>query len=221
MDPQHSLIVNSFHSFLGQSEFPCVAAKDALAKGDLKIMVAEHMACPVNDRDILNFLYDFIGAFRNKEKGFHSAAIIFKQPGKMDEAMFDQFMWQRLQALRNMDAANYAYDSRVDDDPASPAFSFSLMEEAFFVLGLHPGSSRAARQFEYPALVFNPHAQFEKMKRTASYDKMKVIVRKRDIDYSGSVNPMLTDFGKTSEVFQYSGRKYDSSWRCPLNNNNT
>ena len=55
------------------------------------------------------------------------------------------------------------------------------------------------------------------MKTGARYEKMKTIVRKRDIVYSGSVNPMLTDFGEASEVYQYSGRKYDSDWKCPLN----
>jgi FPC/CPF motif-containing protein YcgG len=45
---------------------------------------------------------------------------------------------------------------------------------------------------------------------------MKNTVRKRDIAFSGSVNPMLQDFGESSEVYQYSGRKYDDSWQCPL-----
>lgn len=38
--------------------------------------------------------------------------------------------------------------------------------------------------------------------------------------YSGSINPMLEDFGTSSEVYQYSGRKYDAEWRCPLKFNN-
>ena len=71
-------------------------------------------------------------------------------------------------------------------------------------------------QFKYPALVFNPHAQFEKLRSTAKYEVMKNTVRKRDIALSGSVNPMLQDFGESSEVYQYSGRKYDADWQCPL-----
>jgi FPC/CPF motif-containing protein YcgG len=50
---------------------------------------------------------------------------------------------------------------------------------------------------------------------------MKDVVRKRDIAYSGSVNPMLTDFGNASEVYQYSGRKYEDTWQCPLKINHT
>ena len=77
-------------------------------------------------------------------------------------------------------------------------------------------SSRLARRFRYPTLVFNPHQQFEELRATAKYDMMKNVVRKRDVAYSGSINPMLQDFGESSEVYQYSGRKYDDTWQCPL-----
>ena len=52
--------------------------------------------------------------------------------------------------------------------------------------------------------------------RSGKYEKMKHVVRKRDIAFSGSINPMLKDFGEVSEIYQYSGRKYDDTWRCPL-----
>ena len=207
---------DSYTSFLNNKDFPCVAAKDALAKGNIRIMVADHMACPNDDRRILDFIYDFTGMYRKSEKGFYSAAIIFKEPGSINEKMFDAFMWQRLQALKDMDALKFTNDARVDADPASENFSFSLMAEAYFIVGLHGENSRPARRFKYPTLVFNPHAQFAEMKTASRYEKMKTIVRKRDIAFSGSVNPMLTDFGEASEVYQYSGRKYDSDWKCPL-----
>jgi uncharacterized protein len=114
----------------------------------------------------------------------------------------------------------YAYDKRVSSDPTSRDFSFSIKEEAFYIIGLHPKSSRAARKFDHPTMVFNPHQQFEVLRSTHRYEKMKNIVRKLDTAYSGSVNPMLQDFGNSPEVFQYSGRKLDQSWQCPLKINN-
>ena len=99
----------------------------------------------------------------------------------------------------------------------SANFSFSIKEEAFFIIGLHKTSSRVARQFNYPTLVFNPHAQFVVMKETKQYNKMQKIVRKRDLHLSGSINPMLADYGTASEVYQYSGKQYDAQWQCPLN----
>lgn len=211
-----SEIVEEYLAYLKNKAFPCVAAKAALARQQIKCMVADHMACPIDDRAILKFLYDFVDDYRNSRKSFHSAAIIFKEPQFQNEEMFDELLWQRIQVLADLDAANYDYDKRVDDDPSSINFSFSLKEEAFFIIGLHPLSSRPARQFRYPTLVFNPHSEFEKLRETNCYKNMKEIVRKRDIEYSGSVNPMLSDFGDSSEVYQYSGRKYDNKWQCPL-----
>ncbi len=179
-------------------------------------MVTGNMACPKDDYDILQFLYNFVDKYRSSRDFYHSAAIIFNGPQMMNEEMFDALLWQRLQALEILDAANYKYDHRVEADPLSAKFSFSIKEEAFFIIGLHAASSRQARRFIHPTLVFNPHAQFEQLRASSKYDAMKNTVRKRDIAFSGSVNPMLQDFGESSEVYQYSGRRYDDSWKCPL-----
>ena len=80
---------------------------------------------------------------------------------------------------------------------------------------MYPSSSRPLRRFSYPVLVFNPHLQFELLRRSGKYEKMQQVVRKRDIAISGSIKPMLKDFGEASEVYQYSGRKYDETWQCP------
>jgi len=211
-----TIIINEYQDYILNKNFPCVAARAAATRKQTKCMVAGHLACPKDDRAILEFLYGFIETYRPSENLFHSAAVIFKGPETMDETLFDTFLWQRLQSLANLDAQQYGYDKRVDTDPDSPAFSFSLKEEAFFIVGLHPGSSRPARQFRYPTLVFNPHAQFEQMREEDQYGKMQQIVRKRDVAYAGSINPMLQDYGAASEVYQYSGRQYDKSWQCPL-----
>jgi FPC/CPF motif-containing protein YcgG len=216
IDMKAEKIIQEYKEYLSNKEFPCVAAKAALSRGQIKCMVADHMGCPANDRDILQFLYDFVDIYRSSSESFYSAAVLFKAPHVDSEEMFDKLLWQRLQALADMDAANYSYDKRVNNDPSSAHFSFSLKEEAFFIIGLHPAATRVTRQFSYPALVFNPHAEFEKLREKNQYERMKDIVRKRDIAYSGSANPMLQDFGEISEVYQYSGRNYDAGWECPL-----
>jgi len=213
---ESEVIIEKFLSFLSDKAFPCVGARAAAAKGNIRCMTAGHMGCPKDDWAILHFLYDFIDDYRHSPDIFHSAAILFDAPLISPEEMFDTLLWQRLQSLADLDAENYRYDERVDADPSSPQFSFSLKEEAFFVIGLHPASSREPRRFDYPVLTFNPHAQFEKLRETDGYDHMKAVIRKRDIRYSGSVNPMLDDFGNSSEVYQYSGRIYDERWQCPL-----
>jgi FPC/CPF motif-containing protein YcgG len=209
-------ITDVYKTLIANKAFPCVAAKAALACGHIQCMVAQNIACPKEDKAILNFLYGFIDGYRSSSNAFHSAAIIFKEPQQIDEESFDAFLWQRLQALADLDAKNHPWDHRVSPDPESSTFSFSIKEEAFFILGLHPGSSRASRQFAYPVLAFNPHQEFEKLRAAHRYESMKEVVRKRDVLYSGSVNPMLNDFGHASETTQYSGKKYDKDWKCPL-----
>jgi FPC/CPF motif-containing protein YcgG len=209
-------IVEEYKAFIGNKTFPCIGAKAALASGHIKCMVAGHLACPKDDRAILQFLYSVVDEYRNAENDFHSAAIIFRDPQNISEEEFDCYLWQRLGSLAALDAQQYQWDKRVSADTSSASFSFSIKEEAFFIIGLHPGSSRPSRRFAYPALAFNPHQEFEKLRAAHHYEKMKEVVRKRDLAYSGSINPMLHDFGEASEAYQYSGRKYNGDWQCPL-----
>jgi len=210
-------IIDEFQAHVKQKGFPCIAAHDAVTKSTLRYYVAEHMACPKDDREILRFIYEFVDEFRKTEGGYHSVAILFRDPVEITEDIFEKLIWQRLQALSDLDAEQYKYDARVDQSVSSPHFSFSLKEEAFYVIGLHSANQREARRFKYPTLIFNPHAQFERLRESGQYGKMQSIVRQRDKTYSGSVNPMLADFGDSSEVFQYSGRTYPTDWKCPLN----
>lgn len=209
-------IIETYLSFIGNTQFPCVAAKAALSRNQIKCFVAGNMACPASDRMILDFIYNFVEEYRTQKSLYHSATIIFSGPTIPDEEYFDRLLWLRLQSLSDLDAEKYAYDNRVSDDPSSPEFSFSLKGEAFFIIGLHPASSRVGRRFTYPTIVFNPHEQFEILRKEAHYEKMKQTVRRRDMQISGSINPMLQDFGTSSEVLQYSGRQYGSNWKCPL-----
>ena len=216
MQAIHQDISKAYQDFITNKAFPCIGAKTAMAKSQAHCMIAGHMACPADDNAILQFLYDFVDVYRKAGDNFHSAAIIFTGPENITEEMFEVFLWQKLQALSNLDSQIYGYDKRVSSDPASAEFSFSLKEEAFFIIGLHPGSSRPSRAFQYPALVFNPHAQFDDMRATGKYETIKQSVRKRDIIYSGSINPMLSDHGRMSETAQYSGKNYEGKMVCPL-----
>lgn len=213
---EQAAMVEEYMAFIKNKAFPCIAAKAAMEKQNIKCMVADHMGCPKDDQEILQFLYAFTDEYRKSEGLYHSAAILFKGPEMPDEELFDILFWQRLQSLVKLDSVNYGYDSRVSSNPNSPNFSFSIKEEAFYLIGLHPASNREARQFKYPAIVFNPHAQFEQLRGNGKYENIKNAVRKRDIALSGSINPMLVDFGEASEAAQYTGQQKGTDWQCPL-----
>jgi len=90
--------------------------------------------------------------------------------------------WARAQGLHDIDAASGArWAEGVAREPNSPDFSFSVGGAAYFVVGLHPGASRAARRFCRPALIFNPHEQFERLRADGRYHTMQSIIREREI----------------------------------------
>lgn len=215
-DIKTQAIIDEYHGMLANRVYPCVGAKAALAKEQIHCFVADNISLPTDDKRIIEFLYDFVAVYRKANSMYHSASVIFRNPQGMTEDLFDKYLWERLQALHELDAVNYNYDKRVKADPASPEFSFSIKEEAFFIIGMNSNSSRLSRRFRYPALVFNPHHQFQQLRAMDKYNSLKEVVRKRETLYSGSINPVLDDYGNSSEVYQYSGKQYDDTWTCPL-----
>lgn len=119
-----------------------------------------------------------------------------------------------MQLLHETDDAGW--DSDVSSDPEDAHFSFSFAGHALYVIGMHANSSRLARQFPWPTLVFNPHVQFEKLRSDGKWKRMQQTIRAREMQLQGSLNPMVQDFGESSEARQYSGREVDESWRCPF-----
>ena len=133
------------------------------------------------------------------------------------EEAFEAALWRRVQSLSDTDQRlGQAYDPRVAADPDDPHFSLSLGGQGFFLVGLHPGASRRARRFETPALVFNLHDQFERLREAGKYEGLREKILVRDDRLAGSRNPMLARHGDVSEARQYSGRVVDEDWVPPF-----
>ena len=215
-DDQHPL-AERFREFIRQPAFSCVGAKSALSKGQMRILVARDIRSGWDDLRVLPALLDFVRDYRDNRRLFQSFVVLFEGPEMLQEAEFEQHLWSRVQSLSDKDGwLGQDYDRRVSADPDDPHFSLSFGGEAFFVVGLHPGASRLGRRFERPALVFNLHDQFERLREEALYDRLRTTILQRDLALNGSSNPMLSRFGETSEARQYSGRAVGSEWRCPF-----
>jgi FPC/CPF motif-containing protein YcgG len=141
---------------------------------------------------------------------------IFKGPRTLDEIEFEKLFWKQLRGLHHHDATRCQWDPHVSSDPADPHFSFSFGGQALYVIGLHANSSREARRFPWPVLVFNPHEQFERLRADGKWKRMQETIRGRDLELQGTINPMLSDFGEQSEARQYSGRAVEDDWRAPF-----
>lgn len=206
-----------FSAFVGERHFPCVGAKSAAARGQIRVVVGRDIRSAWDDLRIYTELLDFAHAYHEDPKPFQSFVLIFEGPEELSESAFESALWDRVQSLSDKDAWHgQAWDGRVSADPENPHFSLSFGGEAFFIVGLHPGASRPARRFERPALVFNPHDQFEQLRDADRYEGLREKIIARDIAVAGSVNPMLARHGSVSEARQYSGRLVGEDWSCPF-----
>ena len=209
-------LANHFREFVGCQDFPCVGAKSALARGQLHFLVARDVASAWDDLRIYSALFNFAQTYRAQPALFQSLVVLFRGPGDLDEERYESCLWQRLQSLTDKDDWHgQTHDPRVSANPTDHNFSISFASEAFFVVGLHPHASRPARRFSSPAIVFNPHGQFETLRDQGLYGGLKEKIGRRDEALAGSRNPMLQGFGEGSEAPQYSGRIVEESWACP------
>lgn len=210
-------LAERFRDLIRSADFPCVGAKSALSRGNMRFVVARDIRSSWDDMRIYPALFDFVASYRANPELFQSLIVLFEEDPDLSEDGFERFMWDRLQSLTDKDGwLGQAHDPRVSDDPEDPHFSLSFAEEAFFVVGLHPGASRPARRFPVPALVFNLHDQFERLRAEGRYEKLRGSIIARDIALAGSVNPMLARHGAASEARQYSGRLVGNDWQCPF-----
>jgi FPC/CPF motif-containing protein YcgG len=210
-------IPTDFAAFVQSEAFPCVGAKSAYALGGLRVIEAGDFASGEHDAAIHSAISAFGAEAQEDSAALLSFACLFRHAPKMSEREFEAALWARAQGLHDIDAQGGApWAAGVSREPDAADFSFSVGGVAYFVVGLHPGASRTARRFCRPALVFNPHRQFERLRADGRYFRMQSIIREREIAQDGSINPMLSDFGSGREAAQYSGREVEPGWTCPL-----
>ena len=210
-------IARNFLNHIREPGFPCVGAKSALAKGQMRILLARDIRSAWDDLPIHQAVAQLAHDYGVDPAPFQSLAVIFQQEADLTEAAFEQSLWIKLQSLADKDEwLGYPLDARVSADSNDPHFSLSFGGEAFFVVGLHPNASRPARRFERPVLVFNLHAQFERLRAEGRYEKLRGAILARDVALAGDVNPMLARHGTMSEARQYSGRAVAEDWKCPF-----
>jgi FPC/CPF motif-containing protein YcgG len=209
-------LAHTLAGFVKDADFPCVGAKSALARGQLSVVEAGDLRDGSTDQAILRALCHFVARYRARRRIFSSFVAAFEGPADLTEIQFEDALWRRLSTLRRIDAPCHDWSPDVSSDPASPRFGFSLGGLAFFIVGLHPRASRTARRFPHPAIVFNPHEQFEALRAEGRYHRLRDAIMKRDGALDGFPNPMLAEHGTTSEAPQYSGRQVGPDWRCPF-----
>jgi FPC/CPF motif-containing protein YcgG len=206
----------SFTAFVADPAFPCLGAKAALNSGSQILRVYHELGAKECATELARDLEAFIFSDVRPTNAFGTFVAMFREPRALAEKQFEELLWLTLQQLHQIDVVRHAWSGRVSADGGDARFAFSFASEPLYVVGLHDGSSRRARRFPWPTLVFNPHEQFERLREEGNWTKMQQTIRRRDIALQGSTNPMLSDFGEQSEARQYSGRAVDADWSPPF-----
>lgn len=200
--------------FILQEGYPCVGAQAAINGKTFSIGVFKTMEEREDIKNLALGLENYIDFMEGKASNLQTYLAVFPHIIISDEVEFEEQLWNLAQNLHEIDTSEWA--TSVDYEANSPDFSFSFGGKAFFMVGMHPKSSRRARRFKYPIIAFNLQAQFDELRKKGRYEIMKKATRDREIKFDGSINPMLADFGQGSQAAQYSGRKVESNWKCPF-----
>lgn len=222
--PLAELIHDQFRALVLHPSFSCLGAKAALRGDGYQMGVYDTLGSPQATEGLLRDLTAFVARLGERGEGrpgegqhveLSTFVASFLGPVAVDEAAFERLLWAQLQALHDRDPGR-AWDPSVSANPEDAHFSFSAAGRAFFVVGLHAASTRWARRFAWPTLVFNPHAQFDRLREQGHFARLQELIRTRERALQGSLNANLSEFGERSEARQYSGRPVGEDWRCPF-----
>ncbi len=206
----------AFRQLVLKEEFPGLGEKAAFNSESFRLGCFPEIASAAATSPLSAALLEFSTSETVSTSEYATFIAIFEGPRQVGEREFEQLLWKQLQALHHEDVRGFDWDSSVRSDPSDPHFSFSFAGQAFYVIGMHANSSRDARRFPWPTLIFNPHEQFERIRADGKWKRMQETIRKRDQALQGSINPMLSDFGVRSEARQYSGRVVEENWQAPF-----
>ena len=209
-------IEHSIKNLIGKKNYPCVAAIQSLHQQEFKIGTYKNFGTGDFSTQLGRDLIEFKKLQKETNSIYLSFWAVFTDPAFETEEAFEKAMWRELSLLSAKDGPNIPWDEHFSSDPEQKNFCFSFGGDAFFIVGLHPKSSRLARQFPYPALVFNLYEQFEELHRQGKYEPMIKTNRLRDIKFQGSVNPTVEQHSDVWEAIQFSGRANTPDWKCPF-----
>lgn len=210
--PRHRL-ASALAEMVGHPDYPCLGARSVFHRGRATVQVYDELAGDGVAEQLLADLRAF-AAETDPDEGFASFVATFRRPDVADERHFEHLLWSQLEQIHAVDEQDW--NDAVSADPSDQHFAFSAGGTAYFVVGLHPRASRDARRTPTPTLVFNLHEQFEALRASGQFPRMRDKIRQRDQQLQGSINPMVADHGQASEARQYSGRRVGPGWKPPF-----
>ena len=208
-----AVLADTIVEMISHRDYPCLGAQSVFRRDRATVRVYDGLDAPATTPLLLADLKEF-ACNVDPGAGFASFIAIFCGPQITDEGHFERLLWSQLGRLHAADEEPWSQE--VSPDPDDEHFAFSVAGTPYFIVGLHPMASRDARRTTAPTLVFNLHEQFEALRASGQFTRMRDRIRERDERLQGTINPMVADHGEHSEARQYSGRQVGPDWRAPF-----
>ncbi|SEE28189.1 hypothetical protein SAMN05428945_7033 [Streptomyces sp. 2224.1] len=215
MNEPGTAIRTELERFIQTREFSCLGARAAVKRRALTHRHYRRMGDEASAAENHRDLVEYVEAVRPLLSGqsFRTFVATFDEPGTVDERAYEELIWRHLQLMHDLDSQTFGLDTGASSDPDRPNFGFHAGGHAFFVVGMHPGSSRASRRFTTSAIAFNSLAQF--MFLGENFYSMQDAIRRREAKNNGSVNPSFIEYEYEQPARHFSGRFTEEDWKCP------
>ena len=164
-------IHDEIRAFILQEDYPCVAAIQAVIRNDQIIATYGEFGSGTHWQQLRVDLRHYIEVQRATQSRYLSFWAVYTASDHLpnNEGVFEEHLWRELSLLSSEEQRASDWSKDDSSDPNDPAFCLSLDGEKLFVVGLHPQSSRAARRFSYPTMVFNTLSQFEQFEKVSPF----------------------------------------------------
>jgi hypothetical protein len=215
-EPLRSQVGSALQQWFDPKTYPCIPAVQSFTKHDYLVGLYDHFGQGAHSQLLAQDLLFFRERQKQSRSLYLSFWAVFAPGEPLSEEEFETRMWRELSYLTSYEDPQTKWDPLFSSDPADPRFCFSLGGDAFFIVGVHPESSRLARRFPYPGIIFNLYDQFEELDRRGQYTAIVKKNRERDVKFQGSVNPMVEKYADRWESIQFSGRDNPPDWKCPF-----
>lgn len=141
--------------------FSCIGATSVFKQNNYSFGMYRDMGTKETTLALAHNLFTFVKEQDAMNSNFTAFIAAFENPIPLDELHFEELVWTQLQMLHDEDSKYHSWDTDFSSNVNNHRFSYSFGERSFFIVGMHPRSSRIARRFSYPLLVFNAARQFD------------------------------------------------------------
>jgi uncharacterized protein len=219
----HNSLFQNIRNLVMQPNYPCVSAVSSFLKKDYMTESYPAFGSGQGAAKLYADLIRFKNEQRRTKAPFYSFWAVYDNSEVTSEEDFEQKLWSELSAVHAYEVNKCAeentemtWDPKFSSNPNDKNFCFCVDGHAYFLVGMHPLSSRKARQFPYPVLIFNLYAQFDELFQKKTFEPMVKINRLKEIKFQGDINPMVEKHGQEWESIQFSGKNNSDQWKCPF-----